>query len=110
MAIPYNSNFDETQPFSDTGMQTQLVAATPLSWTVPGAPTASYRATFSFDQNADVWVGKNVTPSLPSPGVATSVNGIEYRPGPKYVHGGDVLNFLSTSAPQIGVSLLQLPA
>ncbi len=110
MAIPYNSNFDETQPFTDTGMQSQLVANVPLSWTVPGSPTTSYRANFSFDQNADVWVGKNVVPGVPSPGVATDVNGIEFRPGPKYVRGGDVLHFLSTTTPQIGVSLLQLPA
>jgi hypothetical protein len=111
MATQYQSNYTGSYPFSDTCMNALLAASTALSWTVPGDPKITYRAHFSVSTSADVWVRNNGTAQVPTTNTATSTSYQERIDVNfvKYVNGGDVLSFISTGTPQVGVSLLQLP-
>lgn len=110
MTTKYQRNFNETFPFSDTGVMMLLAASTALPWTVPGTSNQIYRAHFSVSTSADVWANLNGTATVPTSNTATAtynqeridVNFI------KYLKGGDVVSFISTGTPQVGVSLLQV--
>lgn len=106
----FHDNFDGTKPFSDAGMDAILAASTALSWTVPGTDKVKYRALFGCSSNAEIWVKINGTALVPTSNVATDTYNQEFViPGmARYVIGGDTLSFISTSTPQIGVSLLQV--
>jgi hypothetical protein len=112
MSTPYQMNYSDCFPISDTGEMMTLVASTALSFTVPGTSDKKYRANFSINSTADVWVRKNGTAVLPTSGTATSVynqekiNAYEYI---RYVQGGDTLSLISSGTPQIGISFLSLP-
>jgi hypothetical protein len=111
MTTPFNSNYIECFPFSDTQAQLLLAANTALPYTVPGTPNIIYRAEFSASTSADVWVRNNGTATVPGAGLLTS-NSYQERIGVnfvRYVKGGDVLSFISNGTPQVGISLLQLP-
>lgn len=106
----FNRNFNETFPFSDTGVQMLLVASTALPWTVPGTSSQKFRAHFSVSTGADVWVSNNGTATVPTANNATATYNqeridIDFN---RYVKGGDILSFVSTGTPQVGVSLLQV--
>jgi hypothetical protein len=109
MATPYQMNFSECFPFSDTGVEILLAAGTAITWTVPGTEKNGYRALFGCSSNAEIWVSLNGTAVVPTNNTATATNNQEFVvPGmARYVKGGDVLSFVSTGTPQIGVSLLQ---
>lgn len=104
----FHDNFDGTKPFSDTGMNSLLVASTALTYTVPGADTMKYRALFGCSSNAEIWVKINGAAVVPVSNVASDSRNQEFViPGmARYVIGGDTLSFISTGTPQIGVSLL----
>lgn len=106
----FRSNFDQCKPFTTAGMQTILEASTALSWTVPGTADQKYRATFRCSSTAEIYVGYNVTATLPTSNTASNVSNVEFIPlyEPKYVRGGDVLSFISLTTPSIGVQLLQV--
>lgn len=110
MTTPYQMNFCECFPFSDTGMDAILAASTALPWTVPGTDKNVYRVSFGCSSNAEIWVKKNGTALVPISNTITTTYEQEFVvPGMcRYVKGGDVLSFISTGTPQIGVSLLQL--
>jgi hypothetical protein len=93
----YVTLFNGATPFSDTAYQMNLAATTALSVTIPGNSSQKYRATFSFASAASVWVGYNVTATLPSSGAANACHNVELRPQVKFVNGGDVLSFISTA-------------
>ena len=110
MTTKYQVNFTETFPFSDTNVIILLAASTALPYTVPGNPTQIYRAHFSVSTSADVWVNLNGTAIVPVSNTATSTSyqeriDVNFQ---RYVKGGDVLSFISTGTPQVGVSLLQV--
>jgi hypothetical protein len=107
---PYARNFNDTLPFSSTCVKMLLAASTALSWTVPGEATQKYRAKFRASSTAEIWVGYNVTATVPTSNTATNVPYIEFLPLDecRYVNGGDVLSFISLTTPSIGVSLLQV--
>jgi hypothetical protein len=106
----YSTNFDYTEPFSDTGFQLGLLATTVASYTIPGTPDKLYRAEFTYPYNANVWVGYNVTPTVPTEGTVSAVRNIVLNPKLKYVRGGDVLNFISGGAvTDMGIELFTLP-
>lgn len=105
---PFNSNYNDTFPFSNTCIDILLAASTVISWTVPGISTQQYRANFSVSLSADVWVCKNGTAAVPTSNTVGSVP-YQERIGDnffRYVNGGDTLSFISTGTPQVGVSLL----
>lgn len=106
----YNTNYDHTKPFTTSGVQMLLAASTALAWTVPGNSNQIYRATFRCSSTAEVWVGINVVATVPTSNTATALSNIEFIPlyEPKYLKGGDVLSFISTATPQVGVQLLQV--
>jgi hypothetical protein len=110
MATRYQMNFCECFPFSDTGVDILLSAATETTWTVPGTNKNIYRASFGCSSNAEIWVSLNGTATVPIINTATDTYNQEFVvPGMcRYVKGGDVLSFISTAAPQVGVSLLQV--
>ncbi len=108
MTTKYNRNFTETFPFSDTGVMILLTASLALPWTIPGNSTQKFRACFSTGSDDNVWVSKNGTATVPITNNAIATYNQE-RIGVnfvRYVSGGDVLSFISTGTPQVGVSLL----
>jgi hypothetical protein len=110
MATPYQMNFCECFPFADTGVDILLAANTAVAYTVPGTKNNVYRASFGCSSNAEIWVKNNGTAVVPTSNTATATYMQEFViPGMcRYVKGGDVLSFISTGTPQIGVSLLQV--
>ena len=106
----FNSAFDQTRPFSTDAKTFTLAANTALSYTVPGTSAKKYRADFSFPSSSSVFVGLNVSPTIPGAGTGTAAANIEFLPESRYVVGGDVIYFISTLAVQCGVSLLNLPS
>ncbi len=109
----FNSQYEKAFPISDTGVMMLLAASTALAWTVPGTANQIYRAAFSVASSVDVWVNNNGTATVPTSNTATATYN-QWRINPddnvRYVKGGDVLSFISTGTPQIGVELLQLPS
>jgi|SRR6185437_732392 len=111
----YSNSYANSFPFADRTVQFGLTALTALSYTVPGDSSHQYRAKFSFADDSKVWVGYNVTATLPTIGTLTQNSSIELNPGKydgdaRYVRGGDVLSFISTAqVTDVGISLLELP-
>lgn len=107
---PYQRNFKDTLPFSNTSINILLAASTAISYTVPGDPTQIYRAVFRASSTAEVWVRLNATAVVPTSNTVASTPNQEFIPlnEPKYVKGGDTLSFISLSTPSVGVSLLQV--
>lgn len=106
----FNCNFNNTLPYSDKNAQLLLAANTVLTFTVPGIASQQYRAYFRASSTAEILVGYNATPALPSAGAATTVANVEFLPWSgecRYVKGGDVLSFLSATTPLVGVALLE---
>jgi len=110
MAIPYNSNYDETLPFSDVCAQFTLTTNNAQSWTIPGTELDKYSARFEYAANANIFICKNSAPVIPGNGSMGTQQYNEFRPGPqRYVQGGDVLYFTSPDAvTYVGISLRQL--
>lgn len=93
----FNSQYDVTQPFTTNAAQFGLLANTQLSFTVPGDNRVTYMCYFKFPTSSSVWVGFNVNASTPTPNTMDSVTSIALNPESKFVRGGDVLNFKSSS-------------
>lgn len=109
MTIQYNSNYNETMPFSDTAVQVNCGSNVEQTFTVPGNSEQQYQAYFSYTQSSNVFVCKNGTPTIPTSGSAGTQQYNEFRPKKRYVRGGDVLHFITPDAnAYIGVSLRQL--
>jgi hypothetical protein len=110
MTTQYNINHERCRPFSDTCMNALLAASTALTYTVPGSESITYRAEFSCSSTADVWVCNNGTAQVPTSNTAATTRYQERIDGNTilFVRGGDVLSFISTGTPQVGVSLLQI--
>lgn len=109
MTISYNSNYNETMPFSDTAFQVNCVAAVYETATVPGSSTDQYQAFFEYNQVSNVFICINSVPVIPAIGVVGTQQYNEFRPKKRYVRGGDVIHFITpdTSA-YVGVSLRKL--
>lgn len=109
MTIAYNSNYNETMPFSDTAIQVNCGSNVEQTFTVPGTVEQQFQAYFEYTENSNVFVCKNATPVIPSIGTVGTQQYNEFRPKKRYVRGGDVLHFITpdTNA-YIGVSLRQL--
>lgn len=110
MAITYNSNYDETIPFSDVCAQIGLTANVAQSFTVPGAATINYSARFSFTEQSNIFVRLNSAPTTPPGGTVGTQQYNEFRPQTqRYVKGGDVIYCISPDATAyVGISLRQL--
>lgn len=109
MTSQYNSNYNETMPFSDTAYQVNCGASVEQTVTVPGAPTMQYQAYFSYNQNSNVFVRLNAVPAIPSSGTVGSEPYGDFRPEKRYVRGGDVVHFITPDASAyIGMSLRQI--
>jgi hypothetical protein len=109
MAITYNSNYNETMPFSDTAAQVACTVSSERTWTVPGTNTQQFQAYFEYTQSSNVFVCLNATPVVPAGGSVGTQPYNEFKPKKRYVRGGDVLHFITPDAvAYIGVSLRQL--
>ncbi len=113
MAIPYNSNYDKTIPFSDVCAQFALAANTELTYTVPGPETAQYSAHFGYNSTSNVFICLNDTPVIPAGGTVEEQRFNEFRPGDdgfqRYVSGGDVIHLITPDATAyVGLSLRSL--
>lgn len=106
----YQRNFEKCFPFSNTSINILLAANTAVSYTVPGTESTIYRAHFSVSTSADVWVRLNEAAQVPTSGTVASTTNMERIDVDfqRYVKGGDTLSFISTTTPQVGVSLLQV--
>jgi hypothetical protein len=115
MAVSYNSNFDETIPFSDVCAQLALASDTDLSYTVPGTAVNKYTVLFSYIYTSNVFVCKNATATVPGAGDITTTQYLEFRPGAdgskRYVQGGDVLHFITPdTTAYVGIRLMSIPS
>lgn len=113
MAISYNSNYDETVPFSDVCEQIGLLVGVAQSFTVPGPATTRYSVRFGYNSTSNVFVRLNTAGTVPPGGTAGSEPYNEFRPGcdgsKRYVSGGDVLYFITPDASAyVGISLMQV--
>lgn len=110
MAIQYNSNYDETIPFSDVSGQVALAANTEKTYTVPGSDVVAYSVRFSYNYVSNVFVRINGTPTIPASGTVGTQQYNEYRPETqRLVKGGDVIHFITPDATAyVGFSLRQL--
>lgn len=115
MAIPYNSNYDLTIPFSDVCAQFNLATSTEDTFTVPGTGINKYSARFTYTDNSNVFVRLNGTPTVPASSVVGTEQYNEFKPGSdgsqRYLKGGDVLHFITPDAlgAYMGISLRSLP-
>jgi len=110
MTTKYQKNFADTLPFSDTTANILLAASTAITYTVPGTANQVYRAHMSVSTSADVWVRLNGTAAVPTSNTVASTTyqeriDVGFQ---RYVKGGDTLSFISTTTPQVGISLLQV--
>lgn len=109
MTITYNSNYNETMPFSDTAIQVSCETNVEETFTVPGNPTIQYQAYFEYISTSNVFICLNSTPTVPASGTVGTQAYNEFRPKKRYVRGGDVLHFITPDASAyIGVSLRKL--
>lgn len=107
----FNSNYDETNPFSDTCAQVALGAAVAETYTVPGANNQRYRAYFTYQSNSAVFVGLNATAVVPGAGSVDTTANIEFKPKKRYVHGGDVISMITPdTTAYMGIAILTLPS
>jgi hypothetical protein len=112
--VMWNSNYDQTIPFSDVCVQLQLVQGAELTYTVPGASTVQYSVNFPPSDTAAMYISINTTLVAPPNGTVTQLQYDEFRPGfdgsRRYVKGGDVIHFLSLSVANVfyGISLRQV--
>lgn len=112
MAIQFNSNFDETTPFSDVSYPIHLTANNVRTITIPGTDTTQYSATFSVNMTSNVFSRLNAVPTVPAANTSALqpyqemvIDGQKH-----FVRGGDVLQFITPDANAYGsVSLMQLP-
>jgi hypothetical protein len=113
MALPYTSSFDKTIGFSDQDFQLAIETGTVTSITIPGtAQDNRYVATFGVKSTASIFVGYNVSPTLPSANTATAVARVEFVTPDmqRFVRGADVLYFATPDTEDyIGVSLRSIP-
>jgi hypothetical protein len=105
----FQSSFNETLPFSDTCAQIALATNVAQTYTIPG--TNKYQMTLSYICTANVFVGYNVSASVPAPNAINTNPNVEFRPvDKKFVKGGDVISFITPDASAyVGVSLLTIP-
>ena len=109
MTIAYNSNYNETMPFSDTSTQVACAANVSETFTIPGTAINQYQAFFGYTSSSNVFVCLNSTPTIPAGGTVGTQAYNEFRPEKRYVKGGDVLHFITPDASAyIGVSLRRL--
>jgi hypothetical protein len=109
VTIAYNSNYNETIPFSDSAYQVNCSVGVAQSITVPGANTIQYQALFSYIQNSNVFVRLNTMPLSPTAGSVGTQPYSEFRPNKRYVRGGDVIYLITPDAnAYVGVSLRKL--
>ena len=110
MAIQFNSNYNETMPFSDVCVQINGATDTEQTYTIPGTATAQYQALFSYTSTSNVFVRLNGTPAVPTSGTSGTEQYSEFRPEKRYVKGGDILHFITPDAAgaYVGLSLRQL--
>lgn len=95
MAITYNSNYDETIPFSDVCEQFNLSANAEQTFTVPGSATSQYQAYFGYNSTSNIFVRLNATPAIPGSGAKGGQQYNELRPLKRYVKGGDVIHLIT---------------
>lgn len=115
MAIPYNSNYDLTIPFSDVCAQIALGVGVEQVFPVPGNPTDRYSVRFTYISTSNVFVGLNATPAVPGAGTVATQQYNEFRAGEdgsqRYVKGGDVIHFITPDATAyVGIRLMSVPA
>lgn len=111
MTTQYNRNFGDTLIFSDTNSRFHLLANAVLSYTVPGNSYQYYTALFEYASDSNVFVGYNVSPTIPAAGTKETTGIVEYKPFERAVKGGDVLYFITPdTVAYFGVSFRAVPS
>jgi hypothetical protein len=115
MAISYNSNYEQTIPFSDVCAQLALATNTDLSYTIPGTPANNYTMIITYTSTSNVFVCKNAAATVPGAGLITQQQYLEFRGGSdgtkRSVKGGDVIHFITPDASAyVGIRLMAVPA
>lgn len=109
MTTNYNSNFNETIPFSDTCYQICCAANTSQVITVEGGDDTKYQAYFQYSDESNVFVRLNSEPTVPSSGSISDEQYNEFKPEKRYVKKGDKIYVISPNDNvYVGVSLRKL--
>jgi hypothetical protein len=112
VAIRYSSSFGNTIPWSDTDWQFALAANAVLSFTLPGDFTYKYTLLFGLRHDSNLFVGYNVSPTVPGGGMSTNVQGVEFitPDSQRYAQGGDVIYLVTPdTTAYVGVSVRSIP-
>jgi hypothetical protein len=109
VTIAWNSNYNETMPFSDTCFQVACTSNAEQTATIPGDSTMYFQAYFEYISTSNVYICLNSTPTIPAGGTVGTQQYNEFRPIKRLVRGGDVIHFITPDATaRIGVSVRQL--
>lgn len=111
MTTRYQSSYDYTTPFTELAPSVALAQDTELTYTVPGTSKEKYVVHFHYASSSNVFVANNSTASSPSAGTIDASSRSAYKPHKKFVHGGDVLSFITPDTDAIfGFELWSLMA
>lgn len=115
MAISYNSNYEQTIPFSDVCAQLALATNTDLTYTIPGTAVNKYTMILTYTSTSNVFVCKNAVATVPGAGLITQQQYEEFRAGSdgtkRSVQGGDVIHFITPDASAyVGIRLMSVPS
>lgn len=117
MATPFNMTKDISGyngfglPVSDTNYSATLAASTATALTVPlvselgmsySTAKAKLIAIITSDPGSSIWVANNLTAAVPAGGSFASTTSA-LNPAAIEVKVGDVLSFISTGTPEVGV-------
>lgn len=110
MPIPYSSNYNGALSFTGLAPQLNLLANTPLSYTIPGPGqpgyVQKYVVTFDYESDHMVYVALNATATVPTSGTINTTSVSEPKPCQRFVSEGDVLSFITpNTSTNMGFSL-----
>lgn len=111
MTAQYYNNYEDTTNFSDNPSRLALATNVEQTITVPGNSSQKMQALFEYASNSNVFVGYNITATVPLAGTTDDVGSIEFKPKKRFVKGGDTLSLITPDASAYcGVSFRSLPA
>jgi hypothetical protein len=104
MVTSYTSSFDKTIAFTEVSYPFHLTANVVTTITLPGTQVNKYVLTFGVSSNSNVFIGYQVTPTVPAGDSAPETAREEYMiPGmQRYAFGGNVISLISPDTAAYG--------
>lgn len=112
MTILYTSSFDQSLAFSDTTFRFALTNGVEQHVTLPGDKTHKYNLLFGETSNANVFVGYNVTATIPADNTTITDSFVEFMTpdSKRMAQGGDVISLITPDTrAYVGMSVRKIP-